>query len=68
MSETFVYSLPGVSCERCVTAITEDVGTVEVVASVEVDLAARRVTVTGEALPDAELRAAIEEAGYGIAC
>jgi copper chaperone CopZ len=37
------------------------------VESVSVDLETKRVTVVGEALDDAKLRAAIDEAGYEAA-
>ena len=67
MSETHTYSVPGVSCEHCVRAITDEVAPLDGVATVAVDLGSRRVTVTGENLHDADLRAAIEEAGYDIA-
>ncbi len=61
--EEHTYSVPGVSCEHCRTAITNEVSKVEGVAAVEVDLDARRVRVAGEAADDAVL-AAIDEAGY----
>jgi copper chaperone len=65
--ERITYSVPGVSCAHCRAAITEEVETVAGVHGVVVDLDAKRVTVTGEALDDAALRAAIEEAGYEAA-
>ena len=61
-----VYEVPEVSCEHCVRAISEEVGGVAGVSAVEVDLAARRVTVRGDA-EDGPVRAAIEEAGYEVA-
>jgi copper chaperone len=61
------YSVPDVSCEHCVAAITEEVGRVAGVASVDVALDAKRVTVHGEPLDDAAVRAAIDEAGYDVA-
>ena len=67
MTETITYSVPGVSCEHCRTAITGEVGVVAGVESVEVDLDGKIVTVRGEALDDAALRAAIDEAGYDVA-
>ena len=62
--ETIEYSVPGVSCDHCRVAITEEVAPLEGVTSVDVDLEAKRVTVKGEGLDDAALREAIEEAGY----
>ncbi|MFM7063957.1 MAG: heavy-metal-associated domain-containing protein [Actinomycetes bacterium] len=66
---TATYSVPGVSCGHCETAITGEVAPIEGVESVVVDLAAKTVTVTAEdpdAL-DAQVRAAIDEAGYEVA-
>ena len=58
------YTVPGMSCEHCVAAITEEVSQVDGVASVQVDLASKRVEVEGPDLDDAAIRAAIDEAGY----
>ena len=58
------YSVPGVSCGHCRDAIVAEVEKVGGVASVDVDLEAKRVRVTGADLDDATLRAAIDEAGY----
>jgi copper chaperone len=64
---TRTYHVPGVSCEHCVAAITEEVGQVAGVASVEVALDAKRVTVHGAPVDDAAVLAAIDEAGYDVA-
>lgn len=61
-----VYSVPGVSCGHCRAAIVEEVGELDGVASVDVDLDAKRVAVTGERLDDAAVRRAIAEAGYEV--
>ena len=61
------YSVPGVSCDHCRAAIADEVGSLDGVREVLVDLDARRVVVRGERLDDAVLRAAIEEAGYEAA-
>jgi copper chaperone len=66
MSETIAYSVPGVSCEHCRVAITQEVGTAAGVETVDVDLEAKTVTVRGSDLDDGALRAAIEEAGYEV--
>ena len=68
MSEnTQTYRVPGVSCEHCRTAITEEVTRVRGVDAVEVDLEAKLVTVSGAAVDDDAVRAAIDEAGYDVA-
>ena len=60
------YSVPGISCSHCRWAIDRKVKTVAGVSGVDVDLAGRRVTVTG-AFDDARVRDAIDDAGYDIA-
>lgn len=64
---TFTFSVPGVSCEHCRAAITEEVTQVAGVDGVEVDLEAKRVEVRGTGLDEAAVREAIAEAGYEIA-
>ena len=61
------YSVPGVSCEHCVGAVTEEVEQVPGVNSVVVDLDSKRVTVKGRSIDDGAVRAAIADAGYDIA-
>jgi copper chaperone CopZ len=62
-----IYSVPGVSCEHCRAAITTEVGAVDGVSAVAVDLGARRVTVSGARFDDAAVRDAIDLAGYDVA-
>ncbi len=64
---TLVYSVPGVSCAHCRQAIEGEVSQVQGVESVEVDLEAKRVTVSGEPLDEAAILGAIDEAGYEVA-
>lgn len=66
MAET-TYQVPAVHCGHCVHAITEEVSRVPGIEKVLVDLAAKTVTVNGDAYDDAAVRAAIDEAGYDIA-
>jgi len=67
MSETVTYTVPGIHCAHCEAAIKQEVGAVEGVVSVDVDLERKRVSVAGERLDDARLREAIDEAGYDVA-
>lgn len=67
VSETAVYTVAGMHCAHCERAVKEEVGAVPGVASVDVDLETKLVTVTGASLDDAALRTAIEEAGYEAA-
>jgi copper chaperone len=61
------YSVPDVSCGHCRAAITAEVEKVPGVASVDVDLQAKRVTVAGESVDDTAVSAAIDEAGVEVA-
>ena len=67
MSETITYTVAGMHCGHCRTAVQEEVGAVEGVQSVDVDLDQKLVTITGSNLDDAALRTAIDEAGYEAA-
>jgi copper chaperone len=64
VSDTVTYTVPDMSCEHCRAAITEGLTGSEGVESVDIDLDAKLVTVTGGPLDDATLREAIAEAGY----
>ena len=66
-TEQLTYSVPGMSCGHCRAAIIDEVEKVAGVASVDVDLDAKHVTVSGPELDDAAVRAAIDEAGYDVA-
>ena len=61
---TLTFSVPGISCQHCVNAITDEVGEVAGVESFTVDLATKTVTVIGG--DRADLVAAIDEAGYEV--
>jgi copper chaperone len=61
---TITYSVPGMSCGHCRAAITAEVSALPGVDRVDVDLDAKLVVIGGEDLEDAELVAAIDEAGY----
>ena len=62
--ETKTFSVPGIHCDHCKAAVTREVESVSGVATVDVDLETKLVTVGGEGLGDAALVAAIDEAGY----
>jgi copper chaperone CopZ len=67
MAQELQYSVPGMSCEHCRAAITKEVDGVAGVESVTVDLDAKTVLVSGAGVDDADVRAAIDEAGYDVA-
>ncbi|MFF7160349.1 heavy-metal-associated domain-containing protein [Streptomyces sp. NPDC008086] len=60
------YTVSGMSCGHCAESITEEVVEVAGRTGVDVDVPAGRVTVTGEALGDAAVRAAIVEEGFEV--
>jgi copper chaperone len=58
------YLVPGMTCDHCTVAVTEEVSKVAGVTAVDVDLATKLVCVHGTALDGAAIVAAIDEAGY----
>lgn len=62
-----IYVVKGMSCGHCTASVEEEVGAVAGVVSVAADLDTKRVAVQGEDYADAEVRAAIVEAGYEAA-
>ncbi|MEJ3654618.1 heavy-metal-associated domain-containing protein [Actinomycetes bacterium KLBMP 9759] len=64
---TSTYAVAGMTCEHCVASVTEEVGAITGVTGVQVDLPTGTVTVTSaRPLDDADVRAAVEEAGYTV--
>ena len=64
MTGTLTYSVPGMSCDHCRSAITAEVTAVAGVDGVDVGLGAKLVRISGRALDDRALVAAIDDAGY----
>lgn len=61
------YTVKGMTCGHCVSAVGEEVGRLDGVADVQVDLASGVVTVTSDKpLEVAAVRAAVDEAGYEL--
>jgi copper chaperone CopZ len=61
------YVVAGMSCEHCVNSVTNELSQLDGVTSVAVDLDAGRVSVTsGHPLVLAQVRSAIDEAGYDL--
>jgi copper chaperone len=67
VSATVTYRVPGMSCEHCRAAVTNELSSVAGVESVAVDLNEKLVSIRGGSLDDAALRAAIDQAGYEVA-
>jgi len=60
------FMISDMTCQHCVSTITQVVREIEPTAHVRVDLANRRVDIDGEALDAEALREAIAEAGYTV--
>ena len=59
------FRVPGVSCQHCVHAVIQEVGAIDGVQRVQVDLDSKTVTVAhSEQVATAAIVAAIQEAGY----
>lgn len=67
MSTTTTITVDGMTCGHCVSSVQTEVGKLDGVANVSVDLASGEVTISSETTPDAAaLRGAIEEAGFEV--
>lgn len=71
MSETEqserIYQVTGMTCSHCVAAVKEEVSALDGAEEVAVDLESGRLTIRGRDVRDADVRAAVEEAGYSLA-
>ncbi len=65
-SDQRTYTVSGMTCSHCVASVREEVSEVAGVESVDVDLASGRLVLTGTALDDTAVRAAVSEAGYEV--
>src|SRR3954470_6909175 len=63
---TKAYTVQGMTCEHCVRAVTDEVGSIPGVEAVEVDLESGTVRVSGGRLDDSAVAAAVDEAGYSV--
>jgi copper chaperone len=61
-----MYAVRGMTCGHCVSSVSGEVGQVAGVESVDVDLASGSVTVHGDGFTDAQIRDAVDEAGYEL--
>ncbi len=67
MSVQTEYVVAGMSCEHCVTSVTNELTRMDGIMSVGVDLVSGRVAVTSaRPLDESDVRAAIDEAGYEL--
>ena len=70
MATTTRWTVTGMTCGHCEAAVRDEVGRLDGVTAVEVDLVptgSSVVTVTSDTAPDyAAVRAAVDEAGYEL--
>lgn len=67
MSTTRTYTVGGMTCGHCVHAVTTEIQAMEAVTGVSIELATGAVTVDSvRPLADAEISAALDEAGYEL--
>jgi copper chaperone CopZ len=65
---TTTFTVVGMTCGHCVSAVTEEVAELDGVVQVEIDLASGAVTVHSDGPIDPEVfAAAVDEAGYSVA-
>ena len=65
--DTHTYTVDGMTCAHCVLSVTEEITAIDGVTDVAVDLPTGAVTVTHDRpLDEAQVRAAVEEAGYAL--
>ena len=68
MTTTTTFTVTGKTCDHCVHAVTTEVSRLAGVEDVRIDLGAGSVTViSDQPLDDADIRAAVDEAGYEVA-
>jgi len=64
---THTYAVEGMTCAHCAGAVTREVRKVAGVSDVAVDVTEGTLTVTvAGSAPDAEIAAAVDEAGYAV--
>jgi copper chaperone len=67
MSTTTTYAVTGMTCQHCVSAVTEELTRLPGVHDVRVDLATGEVIVESDGpLPPDAVHTAIDEAGYQL--
>ncbi|MHB1138634.1 MAG: heavy-metal-associated domain-containing protein [Microthrixaceae bacterium] len=64
---TDTFTVTGMTCGHCVQAVKDEVGAIDGVRDVHVDLDSGQVVVHADApVPPSAYDAAVDEAGYGI--
>ena len=65
---TSTYTVTGMTCDHCVSAVTQELSDITGVTKVSIELASGQVTVESDAaLDQAAVAPAVDEAGYALA-
>ncbi|APE36988.1 cation-transporting ATPase [Nocardia mangyaensis] len=65
---TTTYTVTGMTCGHCVSSVKQEIGKIDGVTSVDVDLASGLVRVDSTSdLADTAVAAAVDDAGYALA-
>jgi copper chaperone len=65
---TSTYTVTGMTCDHCVSAVTQELSDIAGVTKVSIELASGQVTVESDsALDQVAVAAAVDEAGYALA-
>jgi copper chaperone CopZ len=64
--EELMFSVPGMTCGHCESAVRSEVGKVPGVSDVHVDLDSKTVVVHGQGLSRPAIFAAVDEAGFEV--
>lgn len=68
MRQTATYTVTGMTCDHCVASVREEIGELDGVTDVDVDLASGAVSVVStDPIAESDIRAAVQEAGYALA-
>jgi copper chaperone len=62
------YTVTGMTCDHCAASVAKEISKIDGVTDVQVDLPTGAVTVSSSSpVDDAQVRTAVEEAGYQVA-
>ncbi|MDA8102822.1 MAG: heavy-metal-associated domain-containing protein [Nitrospiraceae bacterium] len=61
---TKIFRVDGMTCQHCVKAVSDELAQVPGITDFDVNLDTKLVTINGDALDDAAIVAAVDEAGY----
>ncbi|MFM2071643.1 MAG: hypothetical protein RLZZ623_1906 [Actinomycetota bacterium] len=63
-ADTMRFSVPGMTCGHCEAAVKAEIGKLDGITGVDVDLATKAVAVHGTNLERGAIAAAVDEAGF----